>query len=104
MRQRRPVSSSTSRKAAASIDSPGSSLPLGNDQSLYFGRCTSRTRGTFGSRKSMTRPPAATISSNDSISATVTPEKGKRQKAGGCAARQKAKGKRQKAKIRQGSE
>src|SRR5947209_14676837 len=79
MRQRRPVSSSTSRKAAASMLSPGSSLPLGKDQSSYFGRCTSKTRSASPSRASTTMPPAATISSVDSIAATVAPEKDKRQ-------------------------
>src|SRR3954447_11118360 len=42
-RTRRPVSSSTSRTAAATAVSPRSSLPLGNDQSSYAGRWTSRT-------------------------------------------------------------
>ena len=35
-----PVSSRTSRSAAASKVSPASSLPLGNDQSCCTGRCT----------------------------------------------------------------
>ena len=38
-----PVSSATSRTAALVACSPRSSLPLGNDQSSYFGRCTSST-------------------------------------------------------------
>ena len=41
--QRQPVSSSTSRSAACSSDSPGSSLPFGRLQSWYFGRWTTRT-------------------------------------------------------------
>ena len=42
-RTRTPVSSSTSRTAAAVACSPRSSLPLGKDQSSYLGRCTSST-------------------------------------------------------------
>src|SRR5262245_8246318 len=38
-----PVSSSTSRTAAAVACSPRSTLPLGKDQSSYFGRWTSST-------------------------------------------------------------
>ena len=39
-----PVSSATSRTAAVVACSPGSSFPLGNDQSSYLGRWTSSTR------------------------------------------------------------
>ena len=41
--RRSPVSSATSRTAAAAPCSPGSSLPLGKDQSSYLGRWTSST-------------------------------------------------------------
>src|SRR5262249_37715616 len=70
-----PVSSRTSRSAVCSIDSPGSALPLGNDQSSYLGRCTIRiligVAGCAGASAAellagaldRTRPPAATISS-----------------------------------------
>src|SRR3954452_5285598 len=59
MRARMPVSSCTSRMAASSQLSPGSSLPFGSDQSSYFGRCTT---GTSPSRTMS--PPAARTSSS----------------------------------------
>src|SRR4051794_23965958 len=49
-----PSSSSTSRRAASSQDSPSSRWPLGSDQSSYLGRWTT---ASLPSR--ITTPPAA---------------------------------------------
>src|ERR1700677_3275406 len=53
-----PVSSHTSRSAAVSRVSPGSSFPLGNDQSCCTGRCTTTISRSPLCRRA-TRPPAA---------------------------------------------
>ena len=58
-RHRKPVSSSTSRTAHCSSVSAGSRLPFGNDQSSYFGRCTSTTSVWPSAVVRPTTPPAA---------------------------------------------
>src|SRR5262245_65475396 len=57
--QRRPVSSSTSRKAQASSVSPDSILPLGNVQSLRRGRWMSSSSGSLPFVHLTMTPPAA---------------------------------------------
>src|SRR3954469_22224599 len=58
-----PVSSPTSRTAACSECSPGSSLPLGRDQSSYFGRRTTAVSSDPSAADRQTAPPAASTSS-----------------------------------------
>ena len=80
--RRSPVSSATSRTAAAVTCSPGSTLPLGNDQSSYSGRCTSSTSGP---RRETTAPArhdlgflghaaSLTSTSNERVNDAWTPE------------------------------
>src|SRR5665213_2192300 len=59
----------TSRSAPTSGCSSGSSLPLGTDQSSYFGRCTSATSTPRppGARRQST-PPAASTNVESAIS------------------------------------
>src|SRR5690348_12557759 len=59
-----PVSSVTSRTAAVSRSSPGSSLPLGSDQSSYFGRCTTAVSMPPSPAGRHSAPPAAAMTSS----------------------------------------
>src|SRR5690606_17892526 len=59
MSRSKPVSSRTSRRAASSSDSPGSTLPLGSVQSSYRGRWTTSTSMAPRGVTRQTRPPAA---------------------------------------------
>ena len=59
-RTSRPVSSAISRTAATGQSSPGSSLPLAQDQSSYLGRCTSATSRCPRRRRHGTVPAAGT--------------------------------------------
>src|SRR5262249_20446599 len=66
--QASPVSSSTSRSAQASSDSPGSAFPFGSVQSSYFDRWTSRISGRPPAPALVTMPPAArTVSAGDDV-------------------------------------
>src|SRR6266404_4068845 len=53
-----PASSPTSRVAVTGSGSPGSTLPLGNDQSSYLARCTSRISAPSGPGRQATAPAA----------------------------------------------
>src|SRR5258708_2093973 len=53
-----PPSSPTSRHAVTGNVSPGSTLPLGSDQSSYLARCTSRISAPSGPGRQATAPAA----------------------------------------------
>src|SRR5580692_10121710 len=66
-----PVSSHTSRSAAVSRDSPGSSFPLGNDQSCCIGRCTTTISRSPPCRRTTSPPAAWTTSVWEGSSAVI---------------------------------
>ena len=66
-----PVSSRTSRKAASSKVSPGSSLPFGNDQSSCRGRCTTTISSRSACRRTTNPPAAWTTSVGEGSSAVI---------------------------------
>src|SRR5215218_5459115 len=76
-----PVSSLTSRRAAASALSPASSLPFGRTQSWCSGRCATARRGAPCPIR-QTIPPAALMTSSAIV--TTRPSRGAKQSRGSC--------------------